>query len=38
MQYKARYFKDIVEVSKILEGDHFELFIEELQPIDDDLA
>ena len=32
-----RYFKDMVEVSKTLQGDHFEFFIEELTPIDDNL-
>lgn len=35
--YKERFYKDVQELSNILEGDHFEAFYENLHPIDDDL-
>ena len=37
LEYRDRYFDDITILSKVLQGDHFELFYEGLQPIDDDL-
>ena len=36
-EYRARYFKDIPELSKVLVGDHLELFVMNLAPQDDDL-
>lgn len=37
LEYRERYFNDIAKVGEVLEGDHFTLFYENLQPIDDDL-
>lgn len=37
LEYRDRYFNDIAKVAEVLEGDHFTLFYENLQPIDDDL-
>jgi hypothetical protein len=37
LEYRDRYFSDIPKVASALEGDHFTLFYENLQPIDDDL-
>ena len=37
MEYRDRYFNDIAKVGEVLDGDHFTLFYENLQPIDDDL-
>jgi hypothetical protein len=37
LEYRDRYFSDIPKVASTLEGDHFTLFYENLQPIDDDL-
>lgn len=37
IEYKPRYFADIINASKTLEGDHLEAFYSGLAPIDDDL-
>lgn len=37
LEYKERYFADILVASKELVGDHFEFFYQHLAPIDDDL-
>lgn len=37
MKYRERYFKDVQELMNVLDGDHYELFYENLAPIDDDL-
>ena len=37
LEYKPRFFADIMTVSHDLEGDHFEVFYHGLAPIDDDL-
>lgn len=36
-KYRDRYFKDIEELAEKLAGDHFEVFYESFQPIDDNL-
>ena len=35
-EYKDQYFKDVVAISNSLEGDHYEFFISNLIPTDDD--
>lgn len=37
LDYKSRYFADIVAASNELSGDHLEVFYSSLSPIDDDL-
>lgn len=36
-KYRDRYFEDIGKLADVLAGDHFEVFYESFQPIDDDL-
>ena len=36
-KYRDRYFEDIEKMADVLAGDHFEVFYEAFQPIDDDL-
>lgn len=36
-KYRDRYFDDIEKLAGVLAGDHFEVFYESFQPIDDDL-
>ncbi len=37
IEIKKTFFSEIPEVSKKIHGDHLEFFIEDLEPIDDDL-
>lgn len=37
LEYKPRYFADILNAAQYLEGDHLEVFYSHLAPIDDDL-
>ncbi len=37
LEYKDRYFADMITVSQQFEGDHFQVFYQDLAPIDDDL-
>lgn len=37
LEYKPRYFADIMKAAQYLEGDHLEAFYGDLAPIDDDL-
>jgi hypothetical protein len=37
LEYKSRYFADILTLANELVGDHFEVFYNCLAPIDDDL-
>jgi hypothetical protein len=36
-KYRDRYFEDIEKLADVLAGDHYEVFYESFQPIDDDL-
>ncbi len=36
-KYRDRYFKDVQVLVSVLEGDHYEVFYENFEPIDDDL-
>jgi len=36
-KYRDRYFKDVQELVNVLEGDHYESFYDNFDPIDDDL-
>jgi hypothetical protein len=36
-KYNDRYFEDVEKLAGVLAGDHFEVFYESFQPIDDDL-
>lgn len=38
LEYRDRYFEDIQKLSEVLSGDHLEVFYDNFQPIDDDLA
>ena len=35
--YKAKYFNDLLDMSRQLIGNHFEFFYQNLKPIDDNL-
>lgn len=37
LEYKPRYFADILVVATIFEGEHLQTFYSDLAPIDDDL-
>ena len=37
LKYRDRYFKDVQGLLGVLEGDHYETFYENFEPIDDDL-